>query len=103
MQLGAVFSAAGGDADLFTADSSFVYVVRDLVWCNDSASSMQGQVYLQSPGSTQYPIIRQASVPATTPIYWSGRQVIPSGWRLRGFGSLASWSVLATGYKLGPL
>lgn len=100
VQLGATFSSSSGNVLLFTADALYVYIVRDLVWCNDSATSMQGQVYLQDPGLHQYPIIRDTAVPATTPVYWSGRQVIPPDWELWGYGALADWSVLASGYKL---
>lgn len=102
VQLGFTFQTASGNALLFTATGLDTFILRDLVWCNDSATVMQAQVYLEDPGSVQYPIIRSSSAPATNALYWTGRQIIPTGWRLFGFGSLADWSVLASGYQLTP-
>jgi len=99
-RLGSAQLTAPGQVLLFTADSQFTYVIRDVVAANQSSAAAQLQVYISS-GSHSLTVLLESSVPAGTSSHFDGRVALLPGDQVfynttaQGFSSC-----VVTGYEL---
>lgn len=98
--LGRAIASSAGTTSFYTAPATGTIVVRDITASAIGSGSNAVVQLFDSSGS--HALIAVASSTAYTVYQWKGRQVLLPGdqLRLRLVDSLATWSVVATGYSL---
>jgi len=86
---------------VWTPDATHVWIVRDIVLANQSASAAPAsQVWIQA-GSAAY-VLAQASLAAGEARHFELRQEILPGEPVRAGTGQPGWSLIITGYAFAP-